>query len=473
MKKVPIFGNGIFGKSATVTRQRRLNCYLENRADGDKTKVTVYGTPGLVLNFSLAAILRGILGTQSQLYAVSGAAFYQLSGAGAILTTSSINSNSGIVGMAFNPTQVLIVDGVSGYIYNRSTNTLAVISSGGFPNGAKTATFVGGYFVCEQPGTQRFNVSNSFDGTTWNPLAFASAAQYSDNLLAVDSFISNLILFSERHIEFWQNVGSTPQPFAPILSATSEYGLAALFSRAHIDNSICFLANNPQGTPQVCRVQGYQVSVISTQDLDSIMATFTTVSDAVALAYVAGGHPMYQITFPTANRSFLYDCSTGIWSETQTGLTAQYAQRHQGNLSTYFAGTTLVTDYANGNVYTLSPTAYTDNGATILRELITRHASQDFNVFGIDEVYLDMETGVGLNSGQGVNPQIQLECSKDNGRTFGPPLIGYLGPLGNYLSRVIWRRFGSARDFVLRFRMTDPVKFVLTDGAVVVRERQQ
>jgi hypothetical protein len=213
--------------------------------------------------------------------------------------------------------------------------------------------------------------------------------------------------------------------------------------------------------------------VISTQDLDSLMAGFSTVSDAVALSYVTDGHPMYQLTFPTANRSFLYDCSTGIWSETQTGLTAGYAQRHTANLSTYYAGTALVSDYATGNVYQFSPTTYTDNGVTILRELVTRHAVQDFNAFTIDEAYLDMEVGVGLNSGQGVSPQIQLECSKDQGKTFGPPLISYLGALGQYLNRVIWRRFGSSREFVFRIRMTDPVKFVITQGAVSVRERAQ
>jgi hypothetical protein len=471
MRVIPFLGAGIAGKSYAVTRQRRVNCYLDNRPDGDKSSIVVYGTPGLVLKFALGTLIRSILGTQQALYAVAADKFYQLGPSGSILFTGTIQTTAGFVSMAVNPTQVAIVDGKAGYIY--AGGALSTILSAGFPNGAKTVTFVSGYFVCEQPNTQKFWVSNLFDGTTWNTLAFASASQYSDNLVAVDSFIANLILFGERHTEFWQNVGATPEPFAPILSATSEYGLGAIFSRAHIDNSIVFLANNPQGTAQICRIQGYQVSVISTPDLDNILASFGTVADCVALSYVIDGHPMYQITSPSASRSFLYDCATGIWSETQTGVTAGYAQRHTGNLSTYYAGNTMITDYNNGNVYTLSGTAYTDNGATILRELVTRHASDNFNVFSIDEIFLDMETGVGLVSGQGSNPQISIECSKDNGHTFGPPLIAYSGALGNYLARVIWRRFGSARDFVFRFRMTDPVRFVIVSGAISVRERPQ
>jgi hypothetical protein len=474
VKITAFLGAGIAGKSYPVTRQRRLNCYVENRPDGDKSSVVVYGTPGLTRKFALPAPARGLLGTQTGLYAVAGTKFYQLSPSGVVSFTGTISSGSGFVSMAQNPTQVIIVDGVAGYLY--SGGALTVISAPAFPDGAKTVTFVGSYFVVEQRNTQQFWVSNVFDGSTWNSLAFASASQYSDNLQAVDSANANLILFSERHIEFWQNVGSTPQPFAPILSATSEYGLDAIFSRAHIDNSIIFLAHNPQGISQICRIRGYDVSVISTPDLDGIIEDFPITSDAVALAYVVNGHPMYQITFPSAlsnGRTFLYDCSTGLWSDTQTGLTADYAQRHTANLSTYVAGDNYVSDYANGNIYIPDDDIYTDNGATILREIITRHGSSDFNVFTIDEVYLDMETGVGLVSGQGSDPQISCEVSKNNGDTFTLQSNSYIGKMGNYLNRVIWRRFGSARDFVFRFRMTDPVKFVITAGAISAREKPQ
>ena len=115
----------------------------------------------------------------------------------------------------------------------------------------------------------------------------------------------------------------------------------------------------------------------------------------------------------------------------------------------------------------------TDNGQTIVRELVTRHGSYDFNRFSIDEMYLDMETGVGLNTGQGVTPYITVECSKDNGRTYSTPRNLQVGPLGNYKQRVIARRFGSSRDFVFRIRMTDPVQFTITEGAVSIREGAQ
>lgn len=480
MKVNAVFGAGVASKSYVVTRQRRLNCYYENRDDGDKARIVLYGTPGMKLKFTVGTSpARGLLGSVLYLYVVAGSVFYQLNASGTTLGTGSLSTSSGLVSLAQNPTQVLLVDGTAGYLFNPTTHVLAPLtvanfpSSAGFPSSARTITFASGYFVAEVPGTQQFQVSGLFDGATWSALAFASASQYSDTLLAVDSLIGNLLLFSNTHLEFWQNVGSTPQPFQPILSATTEYGIAAVFSRAHVDGSIIFVAQSPQGGVSVCQIKGYQVTPISTPDLDYIFSTFPTVSDAVGLAYRTDKHPMYQVTFPTANRSFLYDCLTGIWNETQTGITTQYAQRHIGNLSTLFGGVQLISDYANGNLYTADSGTFTDNSATIPRQVISKHQLQDFNVFSIDEAYVDMETGVGTVSGAGMNPNVQLSVSKDNGRTFGTPRTRSLGTFSAYTTRAIWRRWGSARVFVFKVDMTDPVKFVITGEASTARARPQ
>jgi len=184
-----------------------------------------------------------------------------------------------------------------------------------------------------------------------------------------------------------------------------------------------------------------------------------------------GKHPMYQITFPTGGRSFLYDCSTGIWSEVQTG-TSTAPSRHWGNLSAWAAGQNFVSDYAVNQIYQMNPNVYTDNGQTIIRQVITRHVLSQFNRVRISLLYLDMETGVGLQTGQGSNPQIMLKSSKDNGRTWSAERWAKLGGVGVYLWRVIWRRFGSARDYVFSITMSDPVKFVITEGAIKLSERQ-
>jgi hypothetical protein len=244
--------------------------------------------------------------------------------------------------------------------------------------------------------------------------------------------------------------------------------LAAKFSRAKFDNTIAFLGTNLQGGYSVYKLVGFQPQVISNKDIDAYFDDFPQVADATAISYMWDGHPFYLLTFPSASRSFLYDGSTGIWCEQQSGV--QLIGRYNGNLCLVLAGQIYISDYSNGNIYQLSDEAYTDNGNPIMRLCQTRHIHDNGNMLAIDEVFLDLETGVGLQSGQGQTPQIMVSVSKDNGRTFGNERLMGIGMVGQYIGpRATLRRFGASRDFVFRFRMTDPVKFAVTYGAAVTR----
>jgi hypothetical protein len=66
------------------------------------------------------------------------------------------------------------------------------------------------------------------------------------------------------------------------------------------------------------------------------------------------------------------------------------------------------------------------------------------------------------------NPQVSLRISRDGGRTFGNERKVPLGKVGEYYSRVMLRRLGSARDFVVKITLTDSVRFVLASGSVVL-----
>jgi hypothetical protein len=474
LRSVPLFGSGMAGKSFTVTRQRRLNCYFEQREDGDKSKVVIYGTPGLVPAFNppvpANSPMRGMLGTDTSLYLVAFNRFLSVLANGAPLATGTLQSNAGNVSMANNSTQVVIADGRAGYLFTPSTGVLTTLAAS-FPAQARTVTNVSGFFVAEQPYSQNFWVSNAYDGSTWNGLSFGQASAYSDNVVAVDNLSGNLIVFSQQHFEQWQAAGTVPQPFAPILSASREYGLAAIFSRAHVDESIIFLAQNKEGQTQFVQVKGFGAAPVSNPDLDAIVNTFSVKSDAIALSYGVDKHKFYQCTFPSANRSFLYDTSSDTWSETQTGPSI-FPVRHLGNFSTYYAQQTVISDYKTSQIYHISPTAYTDNGQIIPREIITRHISSSFNRIRPSSLYLDMEVGVGLQTGQGSLPAIMLQYSKDNGKTWSAERWKSLGEIGEYLARVNYRRFGSSRDCTFRIRMTDPVKFVVTEGAMKIRQKR-
>jgi hypothetical protein len=479
-KKIPFFGEGVYAGNPTVTRERRLNVYYQVRKDKDRTSIAVLPTPGLLLAMTITAAVkqgaRGLLANQSQLFTVVGSQFLSLGGptvaggAASQIAMGTLNTISGPVAMGANPTQIGIVDGVNGYYFTPSTGAFAQITSAGFPNGAKTLTMCNGFGICESPGTNQFFVSNFNDLSTWSALSFAEASQYPDILVGLDQLGGLLLPFSSTHLEFWQNSGLTTEPFTYIQNTATEYGLAAPFSRVHVADSIAFLAQSLEGGIQFARIKGYGVEVISTPDIDKIIqAAGFVVSDCEALAYQTQEAKFAQFTFPTMNRSFLWNAANGMWSETQTGVTSAYAARHLGRWSAVYKGQILISDYQTSNLYTPTVGQYTDNGNTIVREVITRCALNDQNYFRAGQIYFDFETGVGASSpsSQGFNPMVMMQLSRDS-RDFGPEQWIKLGKQGQSRTRVTRRRCGRARFMHVRMRMTDPAKFVISGGAAII-----
>ena len=79
------------------------------------------------------------------------------------------------------------------------------------------------------------------------------------------------------------------------------------------------------------------------------------------------------------------------------------------------------------------------------------------------ELELLMEVGVGLEgSGQGSDPQIMLQFSEDQGRTWSSERWKRLGGRGEYRVEVIWNQLGSSRERVYRVAVSDPVSVVFT-----------
>jgi hypothetical protein len=97
---------------------------------------------------------------------------------------------------------------------------------------------------------------------------------------------------------------------------------------------------------------------------------------------------------------------------------------------------------------------------------VSKHLCNEGLPLTVDELRFFFETGVGLTSGQGSDPQIMLRYSKDGGKTWSAERTADLGPKGEYRTRVVFREFGQAEDFVFEIAMTDPVKFCLAGEAI-------
>jgi hypothetical protein len=476
MKPIPLFGVGVKSHSSEITSQRRLNCFYDIRVDQDKEKIVIVGTPGSTLEVSLPkAPIRGWRYIRDQLYVVAGDTLYMVYLDGSYYVLGTLSTHDGYVCMTDNNNQILIVDGLKGYIYTllsgtyvqtalNSSGSFAAITDANFPQYCTSVDFLDGRFVAVKPFTRQFYISDSYDGTSWTwnsgSAVWDSKENNSDYLVAVVVINGLLILLGEQTTEFWQDVGTSPSPYARINGTTQNWGVAAQYSVAQSPDSILLLAQNREGGLRVIRLVSNTANQVSTDDIETIIEGMKVIGTAVGLTYYSLGHQFYQLTFPDENRSFLYDVTTGLWSETQTGI--GITGMHYGRLGIAAYGVNLISDQATGNIYRVDFKNYTDNDQYIPRQIISRHVHFGQNEASVASICLDMETGVGNNTGLGVDPQLVMQVSKDGGKTFGIEKPVSLGTKGSYRKkRALWRRLGKSNDFVFKFTLTDPVQFVI------------
>lgn len=455
LRPVPLFGIGTLGKSANVNAQERLNLYIEIQSDPEKSTLTMYPTPGLVsfVYFGATAI-RGCFEARGVAYIAWSGTLYSLLNDGTTANLGTLSTLSGRVDFAENGTQIMLVDGANGYIYNTSTLAFNKIVDADFPGG-DTVTFFNGRFVVNKPNTGQFYISALYNGLSWDALDFATAESDPDNLVRVMADSGVLVLLGDKTIEFWGDSGAADFPYARIGGNAIEWGLAARWSLAKFMDSLIFLRRNRLGAVQVCVQQGGNCDPVSTPELDYVLSQYAAVSDATGFTYMVSGHPMYQINFPTANASWLYDGQSQSWSQLQYASSG----RHRAEMQFQLLNRSFVTDYQNGKVYRFTEDAYTDDGAVIVREFIGRHQpSGDLATFST--IWLEMEGGVGLQTGQGSNPQLMMQVSRDGGHEWGPEVWRDIGAVGKYKARAVFNRIGRARDFLFKFRVTDPVKTI-------------
>jgi Phage stabilisation protein len=454
MARVGLFGLGIQSKSPNVTAQKRLNMYYEFNKQEDKTKVSAYGTPGtnLFVNFGDTPC-RALYEFGNFLYVVHRGAFWQVNNVGVKTQIGTLNTTIGRVSIIDNGTQIMLVDGTNGYIYNPTTNIFSQITDVGFPPNPQTVTFMARVFLVTIANSGRFYISDIDNGLVWNALDFDNAE--SDFLINSYALNGQLVQFGQKVIEFWGVSGALDFPFANIQGSAIEYGLAARFSVTRFGQGIMFLARTNAGEVKVMYLQGYQVQDVTGQDLSNVINSYSNVNSATAFYYELDVHPFYEINI--GGFTWLYDGSTKCWSE----LKSSGSTRHVAEIQTQYLNRNAVSHYSNGNVYFLDKNTYSDNGAMIERELVSRHVFNNMQDVFISSLQIDMETGVGLVLGQGDDPQIMLQISRDNGHTWGNERWQSFGKIGQYLTKVIWRQVGTSYDFVFKLRITDPVKVVI------------
>jgi len=452
--------NGVVAVTETAT-----NRHTNDNVDILKTAGPV-PSGEYTVNFPLTSATALIVGTQYIINSI-GTSDFQLAGAqnnevGTSFAATGTTIGTGTCTLANEWTFNVPITTPAGAGGLEVINNFRQITAAGFPGG-NTVTFLDGYFIVNSPNTRQFYLSQLYDGFTWDALSFASKEAYTDNLEAVAVDNSCLVLLGFISQEYWQNIGAYPFPLLRIPGSPTDMGVAARWSIARCNGELIYLGRARRGGLSVVTIQNYRPVTVSTPDLDFLFNEYVNPSDAIAFSYRQNGHEFYQISFQQQGVTWLYDATSQVWSTLLSGATT----RHYANFGCQFDFHVITSDYRNGNLYILDPASYTDNGDLIARELITPHffANTSFNKLHIYRLRLDMEQGGGLNDGQGQNPQVMLQVSRDGGYTWGDEMWATCGAQGDFLSRAEWRRLGVSRNYVFKFRITDPIKTVLIGAA--------
>jgi len=486
--------------------QRCINWYVEVSANGaSKTPTALLGTPGLdrILNFGLISDdiavpysggHRGawvLPGGTTALYVVGNRLFLVTMIVPAtsssiaqfrvgLATGGTLLTNSGPVCIRDNGNggYAVIVDGPNGYLYNIATNTMTLIVDPAF-YGADRVAFIDGWWIFNKPGTQIFytNAPTPYT-TTFAGAFFALKDSNSDNLITLHELNREVWLIGERSYEVWYNAGGANFAFSRVAGVSPNVGCAAVNSICRVGSgALVWLARNEQGENYVVRSVQYGTEVISTPAINKAIASYPLVSDAYAMSYEEDGHVFYVLTFPTADKTWVFDAT--VPAEYAWHQRASYDNNgtpHCWKVGTLvnFQNIRIGGDRASQNGYQVSRQFFTEYDTPLISSRRCPHiwSREDRKRIFAAALQIEFAPGVGAATGQGVNPQAMLRVSYDYGATFGTQYFMSVGRQGEFKNRCIRRKLSVGRDIVFEVTFSDPTNRDVI-GATLTGSREE
>lgn len=445
MKPVAFIGPSYDLRSNAAGVQRTINMFpVKVESGNDVHSWVLRDVPGLVLFSALGSEIRGGIDCNGRVFAISGNTLYEVASNGAGTSRGTLSSSTGLVEMTYNATQLVFADSTKAYTLTLGTNTFASV---GLTNVGRIA-FIDQYILYVSTDTQQFGWSAVADGSTFDPLDFASAEGSPDNLVTLIADRRELILFGRNSVEVWASTGDE-YVFTRNNGVFIDEGAVSVYTPQKIGGGVYWVTQSEKGRGSVMEMTGYQPRKISTKFIEEKL-TGVTLSAATAFAYTMEGSAFYCINVPSLDTTLCYDASTGQWHERAEYSAGTYSKSRV--VCAFFGhGYNLVGD-TSGNLYKLDPTVYTNNGDTLAKERIspnTESPSRKLITFGDFEVVCDKASA----------GTVQMRFSNNGGNTWGSWRNASTGQASDYKRRVIWHLCGAAYDRVWDVRVTDAIPF--------------
>ncbi len=470
--KSPILGGAYTASSINVADNRCINLFSEPVLEGSESPAYLQRCPGLRLLANIGnGPIRGMWAFQSNTnksFVLSGNSLYRIDKSWNATLVGTV-TGVGPVSIADNGRQLFIASDVDSYIYDDVNQVLSRITDVDF-SGAVTVGFLDGFFVFNQPNSQRLWVTALNDGTSIDALDFSSAEGAPDNIVGIVVDHREVWVFGENSVEVWYNAGNADFPLSRIQGAFNEIGCAAKYSISRLDNGLFWLAKDARGKGMVYRANGYTGQRISTHSIETEIQKYSDISDAIGYTYQQNGHSFYVLTFPTANKTWCFDVATGLWHERASWSDGNFT-RHRGACQMSFNNEIVIGDYQNGKIYAFDLTRHRDDTGIqkYLRSWKALSSGQnDYRRTAHHSLQLHCETG---SIQTNVEPQIMLRWSDDSGHTWSNEHWANMGKIGEYFNRVIWRRLGMTlklRDRIYEISGTDENSIYITGAEIKI-----
>lgn len=438
---------------------------------GDTYSLTINGTAiytnqpvstaltlsALVTQINLFTSTTGI--TASQIVIGSGT-YVQLKGA-ADSTITVVESGTGFVSGTDGLTK-------TGGDFASPIGALIVLDSGSDFLGAVDVAYLDGYFIIARPDSQIIQSSGINDGRTWNPINYTQVGTSPDNIIGLAVQKEELWVFGSQRTSIYYNAANSPGfPLSARDGISMAIGCMSLASIIEFNNGIMLLNSSGNivqtqtGDYLVNTTSGYQLQPVSTIPINKDIADYSRIDDCKACWYEYRGHMMAQYTFPSANKTWVFDSTIGAWHERSSfNALLSINGDHLCCYSTQSGTLVLMSGYKNGKIYYQSDKVYDDNGVSIPRIRTIGPINKEFVPLTIDELIIRMETG---NIPQGLDPQIILKYSNDGAHTWSYDLPAPVGKVGEYAKLINWNLRTLAREWFFEWSMYDPIPFSIID----------
>lgn len=482
--------------------QRTVNLYPEmvESAMG-KGKVSLESAPGQAIVQDFASFygsrINAVFVDQERCWVVGGGCLWEWNGTTAVNRGVLADQGVGIIvdnyaiSMASNGKELLICASEFGtvsrgvWLFTIATNVITPFTITSHPDVYRSTqcAFLDGYFILFPPVNattsrwdHKFYISGLYDGTSWNPLDYASAESSPDRVMAIIVDHRELWLFGRQTTEVFVNTGASPFPLERVGGAVFDCGCIAYRSLCKLDNSLFFVGGDQRGTGVVYRTNGYQAVRVSNHAVEASMNTAgIDLEECYAYTYSEAGHTFYCLTISAARATWVYDATTGMWHERGAwngGVGDFIALPFVSHA--FFKGKHLICGPETGAMTASGSTSllfeqsiniHSRAGLDVRRMRTTPHLSAEQSWQFYHQLQLDLET---MANGTPVTaPAVHLDWSDDGGKTWSnvhSVTLPLPGASGGQKFRTIWRRLGRGRDRVFRFYVEGQYRWSFING---------